>query len=185
MRTRKARLGAATLIAVVTSASVAVATTQPTVRYLPPEITVKDHQFHMTSEDIEIKREGPSFTFTNPVSFGIDPASDKGCTFISGGVACPRQGVKKIAVLLNDMNDIADIDLGDSADKVKQILKGQDDNDDLVGGPGTQNLIGGEGNDELYGGPGKDVLKGGPGLDVCIGGSGKDTMKDCEPVPMR
>ncbi len=86
---------------------------------------------------------------------------------------------------LNNMNDEAVIDLDQIADKVKQIVKGQDDNDDLVGGNGTQKLVGGEGDDELSGGPGKDILIGGPGTDICIGGGGKDVIKDCEPIPMR
>ena len=166
-------------------AGVAVATTLPTVRYQPPTVKVKDHELHMSVEDVVIRRDGKDFTFTNPVSFGIDPASDNGCEFITGGVACPRTGVEKIVVLLNDMNDSADIDLGKSANKVKQILKGQDDNDDLTGGAGPQKLLGGEGNDELFGGPGPDMLDGGPGIDVCIGNSNKDTFKNCEPVPMR
>ena len=82
------------------------------------------------------------------------------------------------------MNDSAEIDLGHSADKVKQIVKGEDDNDDLTGGPGPQKLLGGEGDDELFGGAGPDVLDGGPGTDVCLGNN-KDTFKNCEPVPMR
>lgn len=179
------RVGLVAMLALGIGASVALATTQPTIRYEPPVIKVKDHQFHNSEEDVEIRRDGQKFTFTTPAGFGIDPASDEGCEFMIGGVECRRRGVRKIVVTLNNLNDEADIDLGASADDVKQILKGQDDNDDLTGGPGRQKLVGGEGEDELFGGAGRDVLLGGPGIDFCDGGPGKDVIKDCEPVPQR
>jgi hypothetical protein len=134
---------------------------------------------------IALTKDGKSISFGNtPAPFVIASDSEPGCeTDVTTN--CPKKGVKKIVVTLNNMDDEANIDLDKIADKIKQIVKGQDDNDDLVGGNGTQKLVGGEGDDELSGGPGKDILIGGPGTDVCIGGSGKDVMKDCEPVPMR
>jgi len=166
-------------------AAVAFATTTPVLTYTPPTIKVKDHSFHNSSENFLIGRENEHFFFQSATGMAIDPASDKGCFGDMGATFCDRKGVKKIVVMTNDENDTVEIDLGASADKVKQILKGQDDNDDLFGGEGTQKLVGGEGDDELEGGPGKDILLGGPGLDICDGGPGKDTVKDCEPAPMR
>jgi len=156
-----------------------------TLTYTPPTIKVKDHNLHNSVEDITVRREGGDFSFDTPSGFFLNPASDNGCVEDTGDYFCPRAGVEKITMLLNNMNDIVDIDLGASGDKVKQIVKGQDGNDDLTGGEGTQKLVGGEDNDELFGGAGKDILLGGPGIDICIGGPGKDVMKDCEPVPMR
>ena len=175
-------------IAAVTSlafAAVAFATTTPVLTYTPPTIKVKDHSFHNSSENFLIGRENEHFFFQSATGMSIDPASDKGCFGDMGATFCDRKGIKKITVLTNDMNDTVEIDLGASADKVKQIIKGQDDNDDLFGGEGTQKLVGGEGNDELEGGPGRDILLGGPGIDFCVGGPGNDTIKDCEPPPMR
>ena len=165
-------------------AAVAWATFHPEVLYKPPVIKALDYVSHMSVEDVTVTRVGPGFLFaTGDAGFMIAPESDPGCE-LADDVLCPREGVKKIIVLLGAMNDSAEIDLGHSADKVKQVLKGGDDNDDLTGGPGPQKLLGGEGNDELFGGAGPDVLDGGPGTDVCIGNS-KDTFKNCEPVPMR
>jgi RTX calcium-binding nonapeptide repeat (4 copies) len=184
MRVRTAALAtaAATSLAF---AAVAFATVTPTLKYTPPTIKVRDHSLHMTSENILIGRENDNFFFQSATGMSIDPASDNGCSHDMGAIVCDRKGVKKIVVLTNDMNDTVEIDLGPSADKVKQIIKGQDDNDDLFGGAGSQKLVGGEGNDELEGGPGRDILLGGPGIDFCVGGPGVDTIKDCEPAPMR
>jgi len=166
---------------------VALATFQPTVLYKPPALKLKDHISHTSIEDIKVRRAGSDFTVvadgTSPPT--MNPASDPGCEFIPSGVSCPREAINKVTLLLGPENDVGDIDLGASADKVTQILKGEGDNDDLFGGDGSQKLVGGEGDDELEGGPGKDVLIGGPGLDICDGGPGKDTIKDCEPPPMR
>jgi Ca2+-binding RTX toxin-like protein len=175
-------LAAATSLAF---AAVAFATVTPVLTYKPPSIKVKDHQLHMSSESFTIGREGNEFFFQSASGLSIDPASDQGCFNDMGATFCEKKGVKKISVLTNDMNDTVEIDLGESADKVKQTIKGQDDNDDLIGGGGRQKLVGGEGDDELEGGPGRDILLGGPGLDICDGGPGKDTIKDCEPPPMR
>jgi Ca2+-binding RTX toxin-like protein len=184
LRSRTTRLGIATLIALAGTAAVAVATTQPTLTYTPPTIKVKDHQLHMTQEDIGVGRDGPDFFFQTPSGFSVDPSSDPGCES-AAMTRCPRKGIEKITILTNDLDDDVVINLGASGDKVKQIVKGQDDDDELTGGEGTQKLVGGKGNDELSGGPGKDILIGGPGTDFCQGGAGNDTIKDCEPPPMR
>ena len=187
MRMNQARTFAVSVVATTAfvGAGVALATTQPTITYQPPLIQVKDHALHATIEDILIGRDGADFTFETPSGFAINFKSDKGCRYVVGDVYCDRTGVEKIVVLTNDMNDIVEIDLGRSADKVVQIIKGQADNDDLFGGAGTQKLVGGPGNDDLRGGPGRDVLLGGAGTDICIGGPGKDKVKDCEPAPGR
>ena len=176
-----ALVGAASLV----FTSVAFATISPTLKYTPPTIKVKDHQLHNTSEDFLIGRVDRDFFFESATGLAVDPESETGCSTELSTVYCDLKGIKKIIVLTNDENDRVEIDLGGSADKVKQIIKGQDDNDDLFGGDGTQKLVGGEGDDELEGGPGKDILIGGPGLDICDGGPGKDTIRGCEPPPMR
>jgi hypothetical protein len=186
-RSFKVRLAIGTVVALALGGSVAWATFVPTVLYKPPVIKAKDHESHMSEEHviISLTKDGKSFSFgSSPAPFTIDPGSDSGCDN-DVTVTCPKKGVRKIIVLLGAMNDSADIALGSSADKVKQIMKGEDGNDDLTGLEGAQKLSGGQGNDELRGGPGKDVLLGGPGTDVCISGPGKDVVKDCEPVPMR
>ena len=187
MKSRKAAICAATVAALGIGASIAWATTVPTVLYKPPVIKAMDHEAHNSEEHVivSLTKDGKSYSFSStPAPFIIDPGSDPGCEN-DVTLNCPTDGVKKIIVLLGAMNDSVDIGLGKKAEKVKQILKGQDDHDDLTGGAGTQKLLGGEDDDELRGGPGKDILKGGPGYDICIGGPGKDEIKDCEPIPMR
>ncbi len=156
------------LAALLASAGVALATFQGSVLYKPPLLKFTDFSSHNSQEDVIVRREGSDLTITSfPAPPNIDPASDPGCESISGGVSCPRQGVEKLLVLLGGAVDSADIDLGASADKVKQVIKGQADGDVLNGGDGTQKLKGGKGSDELMGGPGKDILIGGPGQDSC------------------
>ena len=92
----------------------------------------------------------------------------------------PSTASREIVLVLGNLNDSAEIDLGDSSDDVRQIVKGQDDNDKLNGAEGVQKLLGGDGKDKLRGGPGHDILIGGPGKDDCNGGPGKDELKSCE-----
>ena len=84
-----------------------------------------------------------------------------------------------------------------AGDGENNILKGEDGDDTLYGGPaggddemyggnGDDRIYGGKGNDELIGGEGNDLLKGGAGDDVLVvdgnamdvvhGGPGKDTF---------
>jgi Ca2+-binding RTX toxin-like protein len=183
---RKVKVVVATSVVLFAGAGVALATFQPTVSYNPPLIEVRDHPSHLSVEDITVRRAGNDFTIINETSPSTtDPGSDPGCTFISGGVSCPRAGVEKIVVFLGAEDDDADIKLGKSADKVKQILKGQDGEDGLQGGNGTQKLVGGDNNDLLIGGAGRDILLGGAGEDACNGGPGKDIVKGCELGPVR
>lgn len=85
-----------------------------------------------------------------------------------------------------------------AGDGENNILKGEDGDDSLYGGPaggddsmyggnGDDRVFGGKGDDKLYGGEGNDLLKGGPGddllvadgnaMDVLHGGPDKDTFK--------
>jgi len=181
-----ARLVALTVAALAASAGVALATFQPTLLYKPPVIKATDIDTHNSVEDVTVRRDGALFTFDNEVSpFILDPASDPGCETKGGTVGCPRDGVEKILVTLGNMDDSADIRLGKSAGKVRQIVKGQDGEDDLVGGKGTQKLSGGDHNDTLIGGPDPDILIGGQGEDICDGGPGHDEFISCEAVPIR
>jgi len=183
------RAGALAVAAVATIAVVGVgvawATFTPTVLYKPPVIKALDHSSHSSVENVEVRRVDSNFTFnSSPAPFVIDPGSDPGCDN-DAVVSCPKAGVKKIVVLLGALNDSADIRLGASADKVKQIVKGQDGEDELVGGKGIQKLSGGDQNDTLIGGPGPDILIGGQGEDICDGGSGHDEFISCEAAPVR
>jgi Ca2+-binding RTX toxin-like protein len=182
----KGNLALGTVSVFLLSAAIAFATFQPTVHYDPPLIKMKDHSSHNSVEDVTVLRDGSDFTITNETSPATtDPESDPGCEFILGGVSCPREGVKKIVILLGAMDDDAEINLGKSADKVRQILKGQDGEDELVGKKGIQELAGGADDDTLIGGPGPDILIGGPGEDTCDGGPGRDEFISCEAVPVR
>jgi Ca2+-binding RTX toxin-like protein len=62
---------------------------------------------------------------------------------------------------------------------------GDEDNDSIVsgsgsdiidGGAGIDAISGGNGNDIIYGGEGDDTLSGDAGLDILIGGGGRDTV---------
>ena len=162
---------------------VALATFQPNIFYDPPVIKVTDIASHNSVENMTIRRDGPDFTFHNEISPPmVDPASDPGCESKGGAVACPRAGVEKITVRLGNMNDAADIRLGKSSESVRQVVSGEDGEDDLEGWKGKQKLRGGEGNDTLAGNDGPDVLDGGPGEDICAGGDGEDVLIDCETV---
>jgi hypothetical protein len=168
------------------AAGTALATFQPNLLYKPPVIEMRDIDSHNSVEDVTVRRVGSDFTFHNEVSpVMLDPASDPGCETQAKVVACPRAGIEKIVVKLGNMDDAGDIDLGKSADKVKQILKGQDGEDGLTGAAGVQKLVGGNQNDALIGGPGPDILIGGSGEDICDGGPGHDEFIGCEAVPVR
>ena len=56
------------------------------------------------------------------------------------------------------------------------ILSGLGGDDQIVGGEGFDHLFGGEGNDDLIGGIGNDFLDGEAGDDLLTGGSGKDVF---------
>ena len=64
---------------------------------------------------------------------------------------------------------------GDGRDN---ILRGEDGDDTLYGGPagGDDIMYGGNGDDRLFGGRGDDVLTGGAGSDVMKGGPGQDVL---------
>ncbi|TVQ20627.1 MAG: DUF4347 domain-containing protein [Leptolyngbya sp. DLM2.Bin15] len=72
--------------------------------------------------------------------------------------------------------------VGDNQDNVlrggrgSDILIGRGGNDRLFGGACDDLLIGGPGDDVLNGGRGNDVLIGGPGNDILIGGKGRNTF---------
>lgn len=79
-------------------------------------------------------------------------------------------------------DDIIDARLADLA---TNFLNGNEGNDELHGGPGSDSLLGDDpqapastepGDDELNGNEGRDTLNGGPGTDVENGGDGKDTF---------
>jgi len=168
------------------AAGVAWATFQPAVLYDPPLLKLLDHPSHNSQEEITVRRDGADFVLTNPFAPPmVDPASAPGCEEAGNSVSCPREKVKKVVILLGAMSDSADIDLGRSADKVRQIIKGQGDEDSLYGGRGSQKLVGGDDGDGLFGGPGPDILIGGEGNDTCDGGPGHDEFISCEAAPVR
>jgi Ca2+-binding RTX toxin-like protein len=59
-----------------------------------------------------------------------------------------------------------------------ELYGGQGD-DELRGRRGNDRLRGDADNDHLAGGPGKDRLNGGPGFNTCNGGPGRDRMTGC------
>ena len=64
---------------------------------------------------------------------------------------------------------------GDGKDN---ILRGENGNDILYGGPagGDDMMYGGNGDDQIFGGRGDDVLTGGAGNDIMKGGPGEDVL---------
>lgn len=55
-------------------------------------------------------------------------------------------------------------------------IVGGSDKDTIWGGIGDDKLLGNGGNDSLYGGDGKDTLDGGADSDKLVGGTGKDSL---------
>ncbi|MCY4363582.1 MAG: calcium-binding protein [Gammaproteobacteria bacterium] len=68
-----------------------------------------------------------------------------------------------------------DVLAGDGEDN---IMKGEDGDDVLYGGPagGDDMMYGGNGDDRIFGGRGNDILTGGEGNDRLRGGPGEDTL---------
>lgn len=66
-----------------------------------------------------------------------------------------------------------------AGDENDNELEGGPGNDSIYGGTGggDDTLLGGDGNDRLYGGIGDDALDGGVGNDRLSGGSGDDTLR--------
>jgi Ca2+-binding RTX toxin-like protein len=82
-------------------------------------------------------------------------------------------------IIGNDQNNI--VNAGDGTDSVQggfgnDILDGGLGNDALYGQEGVDTLSGGAGNDMLLGGAGNDDLNGGTGDDALSGGFGDDTL---------
>ena len=99
-------------------------------------------------------------------------------------VICDTSKLKSIDAPLGDSGEFDDLG-GQRRQDQADHQRSERTTTILIGGAGAQKLDGGEGNDELKGGPGRDILIGGPGIDLCDGGPGNDTIKDCEPTPMR
>jgi RTX calcium-binding nonapeptide repeat (4 copies) len=148
--------------------------------YSPPLVKFADPPDFDTIEDLTLSRVGSDFHFENPpAGFLVTEDPEGECDFIPAGEACPVAGVQRILVRLGGESDIARIDLGASATRVKQTLAGMDGEDRITGRAGRQRITGGTGNDVLKGGRGRDVLIGGPGNDTCRGGPGRDVVKRC------
>ncbi len=161
--------------------AVATATNLGSVRYTPPTISLIDQPESGSDEDVVLTKDGPEYSFAQPVGLVKHQKSEPGCTDgFSTDYRCPTAGIRKILLRLGAMDDEASIDLGGKARVVRQVLKGGDGDDVLAGGPGPQRLHGNQDDDTITGGPGPDVIKGGPGDDTCDGGPGRDKISGCE-----
>ncbi|MDJ0557225.1 MAG: 5'-nucleotidase C-terminal domain-containing protein [Microcoleaceae cyanobacterium MO_207.B10] len=56
------------------------------------------------------------------------------------------------------------------------IIRGNNENNTLVGSDADDTILGGRGNESLYGKEGDDILEGRPGFDRLFGGSGNDSL---------
>jgi Ca2+-binding RTX toxin-like protein len=202
MRGTRTAIGlAAGLLALLALAAPALATFVPLVRYDPPLIKVADQPGHLSTETIEVRKDGDEYSITNGgVGVAEHPDSRNGCTGASSAdYRCPVQGIRRIVVSMGGLGDTLVIDLGSRADTVKQLAFGESGGDVMEGHEGAQDMYGeggedvldtgggpdilrgGRNDDTLVGGSGPDHLKGGPGNDdVCDGGPGQDTAKGCE-----
>ena len=159
----------------------ALATNLGAVLYAPPKITLVDQPMFGSIENVTVTRAGAEFSFAQGTGLVKHPDSEDGCTDnFSTDYRCPVAGIDKIVLQLGKFGDTASIDLGASAQTVKQILQGGSAGDTLSGGPGAQREFGEGGADTITGGPGPDLIDGGPGIDDCSGGPGRDTIRDCE-----
>ncbi len=91
------------------------------------------------------------------------------------------------ATIINTGQIQGNVDFGGAGDIydgrqgiVTGVVRGNEGNDQLLSGAGTQTLIGGFGDDLLSGGAGNDLLTGGPGADIFRyeSGFGVDTITD-------
>ena len=131
------------------------------------------------------------------------PNTDPNATDLTGA-ASGLAGVLKLnaqGVAFNDSDNVEDRDdnpnaNGAAGDKLrsienltgsarKDVLTGDEQNNELRGMGGDDTLVGGSGNDKLFGGDGDDALSsasgmnelhGGAGDDIITGGSGNDTI---------
>ena len=126
-------------------------------------------------------------------SLGNAPAptdAGEGCANITTSqVKCPRTGVISMRLELGGGNDRAVISQGitvsGGTERIPASIKGEDGDDEILGGSGADGLEGGNGDDTLEGRGGRDKLRGGLNQDTLRGeddndnldgGPGRDTM---------
>jgi len=114
------------------------ATSQPTLLYAPPKLTLSDQPQVASSEAIAVAKDGAEIAATSLAGFALDPGSDPGCAAIPGGYRCPAQGIERLRVRLGKLTDLAEIDLGSLARDIRTTVEGGSGEDEVGGGPGRR-----------------------------------------------
>ncbi len=117
-------------------------------------------------------------------SLGNAPAptdAGEGCANITTSqVKCPRRGVVSMKLELGGGNDRAVISQGitvsGGTEPIPASIKGEDGNDEILGGSGADGLEGGVGDDTLEGRGGRDKLRGGNNQDTLRGEDDNDNL---------
>ncbi|RAZ84276.1 calcium-binding protein [Cereibacter johrii] len=114
----------------------------------------------------------------NDVLDGGEDGSFDWANFLTPGAVTVdlAQGiVRSTAFGTDSITGVEGIVTGSGAD----LIRGDDDNNELYGSAGNDTLYGGAGNDSLHGGSGADLLVGGNGTDIFVfeAGCGADTIE--------
>jgi VCBS repeat-containing protein len=154
-------------------------------------LTVSDLESAATTLTLTAASSNPTLLPTSNITF----AGSGAARTVTASPVAGRTGTSIVTVTVSDgqatstaqitvwagNNGQDRVSAGDGTDLIlglagNDILSGGDGTDVLCGGDGNDALSGGGGDDSLVGARGTDVISGGDGIDLLSGGEGNDTL---------